>query len=218
MNSADLLVEAYRPIVDLATQVDESQGWTPSLLPGWTVRDLLLHLASDCQRALVALATPSLEPPDTDEVSYWSDWMPGTDSAQAGLRGTRIMASAWTSVRGPADLYVETARAVMAVAAKTSPEAVVTTQSRILTVDSLLRTLAVEAAVHQLDLEPVLPSPPAASVLAEVRRTLDRLLGGVADVEWTDVRYIRVGTGRLPMDAHERAALGPLADRFPLFG
>jgi hypothetical protein len=167
---------------------------------------VLLHLAFDCQRALVALATQSLEPPDTDEVSYWSEWMPGTDGAQAGLRGTRIMASAWTSVRGPADLYVETARAVMTVAANTSPEAVVTTQNRILTVDSLLRTLAVEAAVHQLDLEPVLPDPPAASVLAEVRRTLDRLLGEVADVEWTDVRYIRVGTGRVPMEAHERAA------------
>jgi uncharacterized protein (TIGR03083 family) len=195
MNSAGLLVEAYRPIIDLAKQVDESQGWTPSLLPGWTVRDLLLHLASDSQRALVALATPSLEPADTDEVSYWSDWMPGTDSAQAGLRGTRIMASAWTWVRGPADLYVETVRAVMAVAAKTSPEAVVTTQSRNLTVDSLLRTLAVEAAVHQLDLEPVLPDPPAASVLAEVRRTLDRLLGSVADVGWTDVRYIPCRNG-----------------------
>jgi hypothetical protein len=218
MKSADLLAEAYRPIVDFATQVDESQGWTPSLLPGWTVRDLLLHLASDCQRALVALATPSLEPPDTDEVSYWSRWMPGTEGAQAGLRGTRIMASAWASVRGPADLYVETARAVMTVAANTSPDAVVTTQSRILTVDSLLRTLAVEAAVHQLDLEPVLPDPPAAFVLREVRRTLDGLLGVATDVEWTDVRYIRVGTGRLPMDDREHEALGPLADRFPLFG
>lgn len=106
----------------------------------------------------------------------------------------------------------------MAVAAKSSPEAVVTTQSRNLTVDSLLRTVAVEAAVHQLDLEPVLPDPPATSVLAELRRTLDRLLGSVADVGWTDVGHIRVRTGRLPMSTLERAALGPLADRFPLFG
>jgi hypothetical protein len=218
MNSADLLVDAYRPIVELATHVDESQGWTPSLLPGWTVRDLLLHLAFDCQRALVALATPTDQPPDVDEVSYWSDWVPGTDNAQALLRGTRIMASAWTSVRGPADLFIETARAVMVVAAKTSPETVVATQSRNLTVDSLLRTLVVEAAVHQLDLEPVLLEPPAAEVLAEVRRTLDRLLGTDVAVGWTDVRYIRVGTGRAAMDAQERAALGPLERRFPLFG
>jgi hypothetical protein len=128
------------------------------------------------------------------------------------------MASAWTSVRGPADLFIETARAVQTVAATTSPEAVVTTQGRTLTVDSLLRTLVVEAAVHHLDLEPVLPEPPAAHVLAEVRRTLDGLLGSEVAVGWTDVRYIQVGTGRLPLDADERAALGPRADRFPLFG
>ncbi len=218
MNSADLLVDAYRPIVDLATHLDESTGWTPTLLPGWTVRDLILHLAFDCQRALVALATPADQPPDTNEVSYWSDWVPGTDNAQALLRGTRIMASAWTSVRGPADLFLETACAVMVVAAKTSPESVVTTQSRNLTVDSLLRTLAVEAAVHQLDLEPVLPEPPATEVLAEVRRTLDGLLGSDIDLEWTDVRYVRVGTGRAALDTEERAMLGPLARRFPLFG
>jgi hypothetical protein len=144
------------------------------------VRDLLLHLAFDCQRALVALATPSHHPPDTDEVSYWAEWAPGTDSAQALLRGTRIMASAWTSVRGPADLFIETARAVQTVAATTGPEAVATTQGRTLTVDSLL--------------------------------------GSEVAVGWTDVRYIRVGTGRLPLDADERAALGPRADRFPLFG
>lgn len=218
MNPADLLVDAYRPIVDLATHVDESQGWTPSLLPGWTVRDLLLHLAFDCQRALVALATPSDQPPDTDEVSYWSDWVPGTENAQALLRGTRIMASAWTSVRGPAELFIETAHAVMTVAARTDPEAVVTTQGRNLTVDSLLGTLTVEAAVHHLDLEPVLPEPPAAHVLAEVRHTLDRLLGSKVDVQWSEVRYIRVGTGRATMDTRERATLGPLAHRFPLFG
>lgn len=218
MNAADLLNDAYAPIVGLAERVDESQGWTPTLLPGWTVRDLLLHLAFDCQRALVALATPSPRPADTDAVSYWADWVPGTEDAQAMLRGTRIMASAWTSVRGPAELFIDTARAVMGAAAAASPDAVVTTQGRSLTVDSLLRTLVVEAAVHHLDLEPVLPEPPAPHVLAEVRRTLDRLLGSEVDVRWTDVRHIRVGTGRAAMTAKERAALGPLAERFPLFG
>lgn len=201
-----------------AEHVDEHQGWTATRLPGWTVRDLLLHLASDCQRALVALATPSAGPPDTDEVSYWRAWRPGTPDAEAGLRGTRIMASAWSSVRGPADLYVETARAVLTVAREADPGTVVTTQGRQLCVGSLLHTLAVEAAVHHLDLEPVLPEPPAASVLAEVRRVLDGLLGAPAPREWEDIRYARTGTGRLPLDDEERAVLGPLAERFPLFG
>jgi hypothetical protein len=218
VRSVELLAEAYRPIVALAEHVDEPQGWAPSLLPGWTVRDLLFHLASDCQRALVALATPGRRPPDTDEVTYWSAWTPGTEAAQAGLRGTRIMASAWSSVRGPADLYLETARAVLTVAATADPAAVVATQNRRLTVDALLHTLAVETAVHHLDLEPVLPEPPGPSVLAEVRRVLDGLLGAPAPVGWSDVRYVRVGTGRLPVAPEEREALGALADRFPLFG
>jgi mycothiol maleylpyruvate isomerase-like protein len=218
MSSVELLREAYAPLVALAARVDERQGWLPTQLPGWTVRDLLFHLASDAQRALVALATPAEDPPDTDEVTYWSEWKPGTDAAQAGLRGTRIIASAWTSVRGPADLFAETAAAVLRCAEQADLEQVVKTQGRRLRVDSLLRTLAVEAAVHHLDLEPVLPDPPVPSVLAEVRRVLDGLLGAAPQVGWGDVRYIRVGTGRLPMSEAEQAALGPLAARFPLFG
>lgn len=63
-------------------------------------------------------------------------------------------------MRGPADLYVETSAAVLVLVAKADLADVVITQHRRLTVDSLLRTLAVEAAVHHLDLEPVLPRPP----------------------------------------------------------
>ncbi len=218
MNSLDLLTEAYRPLRALAESVDEDGGWTPSLLPGWAVRDLLMHLLADCQRALVALGTPTPEPADTDEVSYWTEWRPGTERAQAGLRGIRITASAWTSVRGPADLYVETSAAVLTLAAKADLDDVVITQNRRLTVDSLLRTLAVEAAVHHLDLEPVLPQPPADAVLAEVGRVLDALLGASPDLDWDGVHYARTGTGRLPLSADERSRLGPLAERFPLFG
>jgi hypothetical protein len=218
VSSADLLAEAYEPVLALAEDVDEQQGWAATLLPGWTVRDLLLHLASDCQRALVALATPSRGPADTDEVTYWTAWRPGADAAQSGLRGTRIMASAWTSVRGPAGLLVETAHAVLNVARDADPDAVVSTQGHSMRVASLLHTLAVEAAVHHLDLEPVLPEPPRPAVLAEVRRVLDGLLGTPAPAEWDDVRYARTGTGRLPLTAAERAALGASVERFPLFG
>lgn len=218
MDTAALLEQAYRPLIGFAADVDEAPGWTATELPGWTVRDLFFHLATDCQRALVALATPSDDDPDTDEISYWSAWQPGTDGAQSGLRGTRIMASAWTSVRGPAGLYAETARAVLVAARRADRHSVVTTQGRVLTVDALLRTLAVEATVHHLDLAPALPEPPGPALLAEVRRVLDGLLGAPAPPDWDDARYARLGTGRRPLDAAERAALGPLADRFPLFG
>jgi hypothetical protein len=70
VDAVSLLSAAYRPLLAFAETVDERQGWTATLLPGWCVRDLIFHLASDCQRALVALATPVDEPADTDAVSY----------------------------------------------------------------------------------------------------------------------------------------------------
>lgn len=218
MTVVDVLAAAYRPLLGLADDLDDPQGWTPTLLPGWCVRDLIFHLASDCQRALVALAAPADEPADTDEVSYWSHWQPGTDAAQSGLRGTRIMASAWSSVRGPAGLYGETARAVLVAAARADLGEVVRTQGHRLTVESLLHTLAVEAAVHHLDLAPVLPDPPADVALAAVRHVLDGLLGAPTPDSWDDVRYVQVATGRAELSSAERASLGPRADRFPLFG
>lgn len=218
MDGAELVREAYEPLVAFAAEVDEPTGWRPTELPGWAVRDLIFHLLGDAQRALVALARPSRQRCDTDEISYWRGWQPGTDGAQAGLRGVRIQASAWSSVRGPADLYVETAEAVLAVADRADPTGSITTQGHVMTVDALLRTLAVEAAVHHLDLSPALATRPADTVLGEVRRVLDGLLGQPAPAEWDDVRYARLGTGRSPLAPAERDALGPLADRFPLFG
>ncbi len=140
MAAVDNLRAAYEPLIGFAMGVDEDVGWLPTRLPGWTVRDLLFHLASDAQRALVALGTPADGPPDTDAVSYWRPWRPGTEAARSGLRGTRIMASAWSSVRRPADLFTETARAVLVLSARADPDPTVLTQQRRLSVDGLLGT------------------------------------------------------------------------------
>jgi len=216
-DAQELLAEAWTPLVALADGVDEAMGWTPTLLPGWTTRDLLFHLAGDAQRALVALFTPA-STPTTDEIDYWREWTPGTEGAQAGLRGTRTIASQWSSVRGPAELFAETARAALRAAQRIDPASVVATQGRALTADALVRTLAIEAAIHHLDLEPVLPKRPSDSVLGEVRRVLDALLGQPAPADWDSVRWARLGTGRVQPSSSEAAALGPLVDRLPLFG
>jgi hypothetical protein len=218
VHAIELLATAYRPLIAFSSAVDEPTGWAPTQLPGWAVCDLIFHLAADAQRALVALAQPSRATCDTDEVSYWRSWQPGTDSTSAGLRGIRISASAWPSVRGPADLFVETASAVVAVAERADLTDSVSTQGHTMTVDALLRTLVAEATVHHLDLEPTLPAPPDVSTLQEVRRVLDGLLGQPAPSEWDDIHYARLGTGRIALNAHERDRLGPLAERFPLFG
>jgi hypothetical protein len=218
MRAADLLHEAYGPLITFAGDLDEQSGWTPTQLPGWAVRDLVFHLVTDAQRALVALAMPSHEHCDTDEISYWREWRPGTQGAQAGLRGTRIMASAWSSVQGPAALFLETARAVLAVARRTDENLAVSTQGHTMTVQALLRTVAIEATIHHLDLEPALSTRPSVATLAEVRRVLDALLGRRAPADWDDVRYARLGTGRLVPRQSERDFLGHFAERLPLFG
>ena len=213
-----LLDRAYRPLLDLARSADDDVGWTATQLPGWTVRDLIHHLATDCQRLLVALPTPADGQPGTDEVTYWSMWQPGTDGAAASLRATRTMTSVWSSVRGPADLYVETAEALLRAAGKADPEEVVRTQGRALTVRSLLHTAAVEAAIHHLDLRPTLIDEPHPDALRTVRTVLDGLAGEPAPDDWSDVRYVLVGTGRAALTDDEREQLGGVADHFPLLG
>jgi hypothetical protein len=54
--------------------------------------------------------------------------------------------------------------------------------------------------------------------VAEVRRVLEGLLGAPLPADWDGPTTARRGTGREPLTAHDRAALGPLSDRFPLFG
>lgn len=218
MGALELLRLAYGPLIAFARAADESAGWAPTQLPGWSVRDLIFHLAADAQRALVALAQPSRRDHDSDEVSYWRSWRPGTDAAAASLRAVRIFASAFTSVRGPADLYVLTAEAVLAVAERSNMTDSVSTQGHTMSVDALLRTLVIEATIHHLDLQPALATPPDPATLAEVRRVLDQLLGRPAPLQWDDMRYARLATGRVSLTGSERAQLAASAERFPLFG
>ena len=95
-----------------------------------------------------------------------------------------------------------------------------TTQGHVLRTADFTATLAVEAAVHYLDLTVGLPSasPPDAAALALVRRVLDGLLGSPMPGAWDDQTYALKGTGRVPVTEVDRSGIGALADRFPLFG
>jgi hypothetical protein len=89
----------------------------------------------------------------------------------------------------------------------------------VLTVAGFAATLAVEAAVHYLDLTVALPGAPAPApaALALVRRVLDGLLGAPVPAAWDDVTAALKGTGREPLTGADRQALAALAARFPLF-
>jgi mycothiol maleylpyruvate isomerase-like protein len=216
------LSTAYRDVVAIARDIAEEHQageWLPTGCAGWSVRDLVFHMRGDAQRALVALASPAPTEPDTDAVSYWSHWRPGTDAAQINLRMTRIGASVYSGLRPLLDSYAETTEAVVYAATRTDPAMHVRTQGHVLTAADLVHTLVVEAAVHHLDLVFALDGPlPSAGSLRLVREALDGLLGDPLPLHWDDVTYARAGTGRAAISEDDRATLGRLAGRFPLFG
>jgi Mycothiol maleylpyruvate isomerase N-terminal domain len=210
---------AYGELLAITDPLDDAAGWQPTGCAGWTVRDLVFHLLTDAQRALVALGTPTDRAPDVDAATYWQGWQPDTDGAARSRRTTRIIASAWTSVTSIAELYGETARAVLVQAQRADPASVVATQGHAITVDDLLTTLAVEATLHHLDLVRTWAAPgPSEPAVRRVADTLDRLLGSRAPLGWVPVRWALVGTGRAAPTAEEVADLDGAAARLPLFG
>ena len=221
----DALEAGYRQVTGLVTGLGEAELMRPSGCAGWAVTDVLYHQLLDAQRALVAFATPVTEPPDRDDVTYWTAFAPRSGEAGARARAgaaaharfVRVAASAYPPGTLP-PVWSETAAAVCR-AARACGAAAVATQGYVLRPIDFTATLAVETAVHYLDLTANLASapPPAPAPLALVRRVLDGLAGVPLPASWDDVGAAVKGTGRVPLTDEDRAWLGPLADRVPLF-
>lgn len=216
---AEVLRAAYEAFAAVVRPLGDEESWLPTDCAGWAVRDLVFHCAGDAQRALVALHTPASEPADRDAVTYWQDWAPDPVGAANGRRWNRVGASMFLDFRQLKELYLETTAATVTAAAAARPDGRVTTQGHVLTAGDLMLTLAVEASIHHLDLVTRLPTAPgpAPTGLAAVRATLDGLLGRPVPLEWGDEHYARAATGRAPLTVAERLALGPDAERLPLF-
>jgi hypothetical protein len=214
-----VLRETYGTLAAVVESLGDEESWLPTACTGWAVRDLLFHCLTDAQRALVALHSPASAPPDRDAVTYWQDWSPDPVGAANGRRWVRVNASMFLDFRQLRGLYLETAAATVTAAAAADLARPVSTQGHVLTAGDLVTTLAVEAAIHHLDLVRDLPDAPdpAPAGLAAVRRTLDGLLGRPVPVEWSDEHYARAATGRASLTREERRALGADAERLPLF-
>ena len=221
----DALEAGYRRVTDVVTGLGEAELMRPTGCAGWAVADVLFHQLLDAQRALAAFATPVTEPPDRDDITYWAEFtpQPGEAGAQARAgaaahaRFVRLAASAYPPGT-LARVWSETAAAACR-AARACQAAGVATQGHVLRPADFTATLAVETAVHYLDLTVDLPSvpPPDPVSLTLVRRVLEGLLGSPLPASWGDASAAVKGTGRVPLTDEDRTVLGSLADHVPLF-
>ncbi|MDQ2738296.1 MAG: maleylpyruvate isomerase N-terminal domain-containing protein [Actinomycetota bacterium] len=212
----DALRIAYLDLATLATSLDEDASWRPTACVGWSVRDLIHHLLSDAQRALVALATPARGPADKDAATYWLDFPGASDAESRGIRATRTMASQWP-LKYLTAVFAETTSAVVTLSERAAPSDLVSTQGHVLSVADLLATLVVEASIHHLDMtvEPDCAGP-GPEPIGITRRTLDKLLGVSAPTEWADQQWVRAATGRGQLTSGQREFLGQDVARLPL--
>lgn len=219
----DALDAVYQNVTAVAGGLGEADLMRPSRCAGWAVADVLYHELLDARRALRTFASPADGPPDRDDVSYWTDYAPDGDPADharesaAHARYVRIAAAAYP----PGALaweWSETSAAACR-AGRACEHPAVATQGHALTVTDFAATLAVEAAVHYLDLTVALPGAPAPepALLALVRRVLAGLLGAPLPAAWDDVSAALKGTGRDPLTEADRQSLGTSAGKFPLF-
>src|SRR5215472_1219466 len=167
----DALDAVYRNVTAVAGGLGEADLMRPSRCAGWAVADVLYHELLDARRALRTFASPVDQPPDCDDVSYWTGYAPAGDTqggsvpnggaaayaeeSAAHARYVRIAAAAYP----PGALaweWSETAAAAVR-AGRACTHQAVTTQGHVLTVADFAATLAVEAAVHYLDLTVALP-------------------------------------------------------------
>ncbi|TDB72886.1 maleylpyruvate isomerase N-terminal domain-containing protein [Micromonospora sp. KC721] len=217
----EALTQAYQGITDVVSPLDDADLQRPTRCRGWLVADLLCHVLSDAQRALVALASPADGPPDVDDVSYWRSFPPGGDQARHAWRARRF-AAAFDRPTGVVRLWCDTAPAAVRAAAAADPAGCVTTQGHVLRVPDLLATLTTEATVHHLDLVVDLPDAPRPGPLATAVAvaTMDGLVSdeAVRPAAWSDGDYLLKATGRVPLTDRERWELGEAAGWFPLLG
>jgi uncharacterized protein (TIGR03083 family) len=215
MADVALLRTALGDLAAVLDSVSDDESRRPSGCRGWSVLDLAHHLVEDAHRTLVDLNTPADGPADTDDVEYWR---PGRPSPHDG-EDDAIAAGIRERMGDLARRHREACAAVVVAAGRVRLDDVIRAQGATMTVADELSHCVVEAAIHHLDVVAHLDRPgPAAAPLAEVRRVLEGLLGAPFPESWDDTTAARRATGREPLTDGDRAALGPLADRFPLLG
>ncbi|MFE6525534.1 maleylpyruvate isomerase N-terminal domain-containing protein [Streptomyces sp. NPDC057794] len=191
----------------------------PSGCTGWLVRDLVCHLVIDAQDVLITLATPSGREPTRDAVTYWE--VSGTPpTGEDPLDALTVRLAAAYGDPGLLRFHLDdVGSAAGRAAVLADPAGRVGTRDQVLTVADYLSVYVLEWTLHHLDLIAHLPdhAQPPAATLGRSRELLERIAGSPFPASLSDRDALLVGTGRRDPAGAERAELGDLAGRLPLY-
>ncbi|HEX8100327.1 MAG TPA: maleylpyruvate isomerase N-terminal domain-containing protein, partial [Actinomycetota bacterium] len=191
----------------------------PTRLPAWNVKELLGHLYRGIDRTNWALDDDEPVVVDEDAVSYWRRYDPSHDATDIADRAKEV-ADRFGSGQELAAAWDDLWRRSLGRAATADPGRPMKTWEPVLTLDDFVRTRVLELTVHRADIMDALglPADPSEAGLEITQEILVGLLDAdiTAIPDWNGVDFIEKGTGRRPLSEEDRAALGDLADRFPL--
>lgn len=197
----------------------------PTRCHGWLAAHLLAHVRLGLAELAASFAEPAGpgQAADRDSVSYWLDFLPGSEPpSYADVRFHWATSSAYATSDGLRRHFTDTAR-LAAAASRSAPDGLFLFQGHVMAANDILAMWTTELVVHDLDLSAdgmrASRPGPVPEALTTTVATLDSLLGTDGrPARWDDATYVMKGTGRLPLDEAERSLLGPQASRYPAFG
>ncbi|MFP5309349.1 MAG: maleylpyruvate isomerase N-terminal domain-containing protein [Actinomycetes bacterium] len=169
----------------------------PSVLPAWTVQQLLAHLVRGVDRITAYLAAPIPPQARTSWTTYWTAGAANVDPGSVAERARQFAAK--VNGRTVVEVWETSVTRAVEEAASCPPGRLLQPPFGPMRLDHYLTTRVVELTVHGLDLRRSLDleavcTPPAREVTCHV---LERLLGGERPDELEDdVAFVLAATGR----------------------
>ncbi len=163
---AAAVVPQWERVAGAVADLPDGAFAAPSVLPGWTVGELVLHVGRSATALSLALAPfaadgPATAPATAPRLVSAVDYLSGTGARAEAIADTARALAAQTGPAGTrAGLAGEVSAAAAALARVTDGDPVVATPGGPMLLTEFLRTRAVEAVVHGLDLgvEPLRPA------------------------------------------------------------
>ncbi len=215
----DLFSRSWAALRTAVAELPDEDFERPSGCTGWLVRDLVCHLVIDAQDVLITLVTPAEAEPTVNAVTYWKvgDTPP---TCRDPLDALIVRLAAAYEEPHLLKFHLDDVGSAAGRAAELAdPGDRVSTQGEVLTAGDYLGAYVLEWTLHHLDLIAHLPDAPRppAKALARTRAMLEEIAGDAFPASFSDQDALLVGTGRRAPTDEERAALGQLAARLPLF-